>query len=400
MVNGIIGDGIFGGVPLTVSVRPDSVAFFLNYSVEAGDSALFLILMKKQGKLLTKFTDSEIPSFYKISGNSGGLFKRMAYKIKYDSIGVPDTAIIGFATTNLFIGKSKFINNLLIVDDISFIPGNTTFINSNFESWYTAHIDRPDSWFNFRYVGLDTLNPDINHMVTKVYFNAPNDLAAQITNVSWYQNFIIGGELAIHNGLLDNKVGGFPIRGKHITLNGYYKYFPAPGDSMSLFLSMMKGKNSIGYASLSQKDTVAVFTPFTIFINYDSLNIIPDTADIGIRCGNNRNAAIGSKLIIDKLSFDGFISGIQQTKTDLLELEGMKVYPNPARDYLIVENLPVGSKECSLSIMSITGQLLKEVKLSLGEQTSQLETGSLPPGFYVLIMKKGEKVYTKKIIIQ
>ena len=237
-------------------------------------------------------------------------------------------------------------------------------------------------------------------MVSKVYFNTPDDYAAEINNVPWAGMPVLEGVLAIHNGILDNKAGGFPVRGKHMTLNGYYKYFPAPGDTMRMDITMLKGITSVGYGSLFQGDSVPDFTPFSIPIMYTDPQI-PDSADISISCSNDKNhAQPGTRLVINKLSFDGFVSGVQTTKVDLLQLDGMKVYPNPARDYLIIENLFNINKESSLSLLSITGQVLRQINLPAGQRIAQMEVGDLSPGFYVLIMKKGDNNYSKKIVIQ
>ncbi|MDB5228155.1 MAG: hypothetical protein JWN78_2348 [Bacteroidota bacterium] len=393
VLNGSIGDGIFGGVPLNVSGRPDSIVFFSNYSIQAGDSAFMLLILKKNGNPVTF-------QMQPITATSGGAFKRLSYKINYDTLLVPDSIIIGFVSSNIFDRKSPYFNNFLIIDDISFLPGNTTFTNSGFESWFSTIIESPLSWFTFPYVALDSANATGNHMVSKVYFNAPDDYAAEISNITWPGGLIIGGELANHNGILDNKEGGFPIRGKHVTFNGYYKFFPAQGDTMRININMLKGKTSVGNGDFFQTDSVPDYTPFSIPINYIGTTI-PDSADIEISCYSNKNNVhAGTRIIVDKLSFDGFVSGVQITKTDLLQLDGMKVYPNPARDFLIIENLYDVNKVCSLSLFSITGQLLREIKLPAGQRTTQMEVGDLSPGFYVLTMKKGENNYSKKITIQ
>ena len=82
------------------------------------------------------------------------------------------------------------------------------------------------------------------------------------------------------------------------------------------------------------------------------------------------------------------------------ESEGMKVYPNPTKDYLIVENLLYGSKECILSLMNLSGQLLKQTKFLPGQRTFQLGIADLSPGIYNLVLKKGDLIYNKKIVIQ
>ena len=393
VLNGFIADqkGFFGGVPITPSVRPDSLVFFANYSIAPGDTGYAVIMLKKQGNFISN-------TFLHITGNSGGIFTRLAYKIIYDSIAIPDSLFLGFVTTNTDKGPSNIFSNTLTIDDISLSPGNVTFLNSNFEDWFTSVVERPLSWFNVRYIALDSVNVDSNHMVHKVFFNAPDDYAAEAQNVSWVEeNIVIGAELTAKLGVTDDN-GGFPVRGRHYTLNGYYKFFPQPGDTLSFGVSMEKHRNWIGQGSFYTGTAAPDFTPFSIPIIYADPNEIPDTASVGFRIVNTDLKA-GSKFVIDKISFDGFVTETKNIK-NLLELDGMKVYPNPARDHLMIENLLADNKECSLSLFSVKGEIIRTIKLPAGEHFTEMEVGDLAAGSYILVMKKGDQTFNKKIVIQ
>ena len=276
------------------------------------------------------------------------------------------------------------------------MPGNVGFPNSNFEDWFTSIVDKPLYWTSFSYIGLDTLDPTANHMVSKVYFNAPFDFAAQIKNIAAPLVGIGGGELSTHNNIFNDYPDDFAVRGKHVTLNGYYKFFPAPGDTMQILVSMYKNDSVIGFGLLEVGDSVPDFSPFSIPINYTS-TAIPDSGSLRLRSGKE-NPKLGTTLTVDKLSFDGFVSAVNNAKPDVLEMDGMKVYPNPARDLLVIENL--SDKDCSLSLLNVSGQILREIKLPAGQHSTQMEVGDLAPGFYLLVMKKGDDHFTKKIIIQ
>ena len=397
VINGYVPDNapFLGGVPLNTIARPDSVAFYLNYNVAPGDSAFVLVLLKKQAHVLAN-------RFYPITGNSSGTFKRLAYKIMYDSLAVPDSVILAFATSNIIEGKSPYYNNFMDIDDITFIPGNITFANSNFETWFSTFIERPLSWFYVSYLGLNAAQPDSNHMVHKVFFNAPNDFAAEVNNIYWGSpGLVFGGELSTKTGVVDDYAGGFPVRGRHFTFNGYFKFLPVGGDTLQVSVDFKKNGAPVGMGYSLYYDPVPDFTAFSIPITYtDSVNI-PDSATIGFRIHNVSGTSglhQGSKFVVDKLSFDGFVSGIKNIK-DLFELDGMKVYPNPARDYVMIENL-LTDKKCSLSLFSVKGEIVREIKLAAGERLAKIEVGDLPPGFYVLVMRKGERLFSHKIIIE
>ncbi len=381
--------GFLGGYPFVG--HPDSVAAYLNYSIEPGDSAFMLVFLKKEGQMIS---NNIIP----ITGNSGGLFKRFAHKLDYTSSLTADSIIVGTASTNLFSGKSSFKNNSLIIDDITLNPGRLTFANSDFEEWFPQVIESPRGWFSLKYIGLND-NPSSKHMVSKAYFNIPDDYAAEINTIS-INTFRMAGNLSIKSFIDDNS-GGFPVRGRHVSLNGYYKYIPAAGDTMEITIQMKKNGQNIGGGSFISYDSTPGFIPFTvpIFYNYD---LYPDSAIISISNSKKKTLDAGNSiLLVDKLSFDGFYTGISQhTSPDLLELDGMKVFPNPARDMLMIETQPDNPNDCSLTLLGITGQIIRETKLNTGQRISQLEVGDIAPGIYLLVLRKGEHTYTKKIVIQ
>ncbi|MDB5228154.1 MAG: hypothetical protein JWN78_2347 [Bacteroidota bacterium] len=169
---------------------------------------------------------------------------------------------------------------------------------------------------------------------------------------------------------------------------------------MFIMITMYKNGVEVGTGSLNQSDSMPDFTSFSIPINYYNVTDIPDSADIRMGSSFNFPAHLGTKLFVDKLSFDGFVSAVNNIKPDLFELDGMKIFPNPARDRLIIENLFEDNKECSVTLFSFKGESIKEIKLAAGEHTAHMEVGDLSPGFYLLVMKKGDRVFSKKIIIQ
>ena len=64
---------------------------------------------------------------YSITGNSGGVFKRMAFPISYNSGLTPDSVFFGLITTNIVSGGANnpnAINNFVTLDDISFVSQN------------------------------------------------------------------------------------------------------------------------------------------------------------------------------------------------------------------------------------------------------------------------------------
>jgi len=72
--------------------------------------------------------------------------------------------------------------------------------------------------------------------------------------------------------------------------------------------------------------------------------------------------------------------------------DDFKVYPNPAKDLITIEGLQAGT----LSIFNLTGELIKNYKLS--GTTTQIDVSSLPAGVYTIRAMAKDKLAVKKII--
>src|SRR5206468_1994018 len=103
----------------------------------------------------------------------------------------PDSVIVGFITSNLMNNTSHFYNNYVVVDDMTFTPGNGTFPNSNFENWFATTIVKPVGWSTINYIGPNASHPDSNHMSHKVFFNPPGDFAAEVSSVAFNQASLV-----------------------------------------------------------------------------------------------------------------------------------------------------------------------------------------------------------------
>jgi len=78
--------------------------------------------------------------------------------------------------------------------------------------------------------------------------------------------------------------------------------------------------------------------------------------------------------------------------TDSAEENRLKLYPNPASDFLKVDCFESISK---VSIFNISGQ-----KLNLVYEQNRLDLNSLPSGVYFLILETEKRVFSERFIIQ
>lgn len=78
----------------------------------------------------------------------------------------------------------------------------------------------------------------------------------------------------------------------------------------------------------------------------------------------------------------------------------LKTFPNPAQDFVRVTSSAPMPTAVSLSLTSITGQMLLQRELSKGESQINLPVSDLPSGVYFLKMNSGKAVLVEKIIVE
>ena len=89
---------------------------------------------------------------------------------------------------------------------------------------------------------------------------------------------------------------------------------------------------------------------------------------------------------------------VQEIRTS--EAPEIKVYPNPAADFVNVD-LPQNELTGTLSILSVSGQLVRSVQSSEGEMSIQIDVQDLPKGVYLVrFVQSDEQVVVKKLIVQ
>lgn len=132
-------------------------------------------------------------------------------------------------------------------------------------------------------------------------------------------------------------------------LKGYYKFEPVNGDSCSALLlvskwnTSTKKRDTIGYGIQVFKEAVSTYTPFDVVMSYDypASNLVPDSmtlmavssAGFSIINFMGCKGQVGSTMYVDELELE-YPTGIRES---LMPEVAVKVYPNPAKDMMIVE---------------------------------------------------------------
>ncbi len=81
-----------------------------------------------------------------------------------------------------------------------------------------------------------------------------------------------------------------------------------------------------------------------------------------------------------------------------IEFEPIRIFPNPFRDLINIENQNYGNKTIEVKIYNLDGELLLQ-KISL-EPTFETETQNWPAGVYILQASTEDKIWIRKIVKQ
>ena len=389
-----------GGAPF--ADRPDSFSVYMKYNIQPGDTAYVGINLLRNGNDIAPL------NFYKIRGSSNGNFNRLTFPISYTSSAAPDSIIMAFVCGNAFTNfDTVYMQNSMVIDDISFNGTSANVYNYDFESWFDYTVERPDGWKCLNFF-VDSANlPDVP-MVSKVILNTPNDYAIQI-KPNDLGGDLMPGLMATSEPFYKN-TPDFEIHRRYLTLTGYYEYFPESGDSIQLSIRLKSGGkfgNTVGHGWLTFKQAQPNFGAFEVPISYErnfADPAIPDWGDIAF--GNLSDQVNGhSKLIIDKLRFDGFapIDSLVSGESSMTAMEfddnGIKIYPNPSNGLMELEFFSSVNDESLIQIYNLKGQKQKELKLPALVSKTFFSVADMDPGFYQLRWINGAVMANKKIVV-
>ncbi len=376
------GNGVYGGVPF--NARPDSLVFYAITDFASGDSGAFMLYLHRD-------TTTVAYNFFNIGGINGG-YQRFAFPISYSAAGLPDSLVMAFIPFN-FNGSHMQNTNSLTIDDISFMPPTAPVYNADMEHWFSHPHSTLLNWAYPKYImpgsGLNQVN--------KALFNQPADYALEINNVNAYGYWTGIGVTSTEDVFVDN-TGGFPVNTRHQTLNGYYKWFPVNGDTLDINVRFLLQGDMIGWGEILQPDSVPQFTAFEIPITYNNSLQFPETAIVSMSAFRQR-AKGPSRLIIDKLRFDGFTLANDNLWVNSIGETGLKIYPNPTKDRVIIETENEIREGDYVQLFNLNGQLLYQINLTAGQTKTELNMADLTAGFYLLNVKTGDRLLNGKVVV-
>ena len=152
-------------------------------------------------------------------------------------------------------------------------------------------------------------------------------------------------------------LAGYSFNNSPASLKFYYKYTPSGFDSAfaTVILTKWNGskRDTVGGGILGIGGTTTTYQQGTVAIVYAPLASDPDTAIVVFSSSRRKGAQIGSKFLVDDVTFEGGNVGIP--KVPYLAV-GVSAYPNPA-----VESFTISTENrdaYQVSIYDITGKLV------------------------------------------
>lgn len=98
---------------------------------------------------------------------------------------------------------------------------------------------------------------------------------------------------------------------------------------------------------------------------------------------------------------DGFLTdsqyfsiSVEAVALGLIDLEYLKIWPNPTSDYIMVQN---DFQADELQLIAASGKILESINITNYHQY-QLDMNGMTPGIYLVCLKKGDMIFTQRII--
>jgi hypothetical protein len=191
--------------------------------------------------------------------------------------------------------------------------------------------------------------------------------------------------------------GGFPIQGVPTHLRGFYKYYPAGGDSCGIAIGLSRTVNgkrdSLAYGTFTENSRVDVWTPFSAWIQYDTA-AAPDSFNILIVGSAVEEPTAGTILFVDALSLD-YSTGIDDEDAEV----GIDVYNDKATKELLVYIDFPGMETTRLCLYDMMGR--RRIEMNPGKcrkDLFRLDYSSFERGVYILEVLHDGKRFSRKFL--
>lgn len=357
-----------GGVPC--ASQPTSITGNIRYNIPGNDTALILIMFKKNGAVVGQ-------NVIQIKGTGiQNSFAPFSYPVT--SSVAPDSVIIAATSSNLLGNGGVEVGSFIEIDDLAFAGAAVAIPNGDFESWSTSTVDFVSDW-------------NSNGDVQRTMDSQDGTYAIKLTTVDYGNGDIGAGQVSNGYYSQNGPVGGFPYTLTSDTLCGYYKYITSGSDSADISVTGTVNNSIIGGGFLSF-GPVSQYTYFEIPIYFGSA---PDSLQINFSSSHwpYSGNSIGSTLYIDNLALRSQLTaGI--SKNENKNPFSAYVFPNPSSHLISIRTEQNLYGTSVVSVYDVSGSLVKSDIIYNSGNTIELDITTLNPGNYFF------KVICGSIVLQ
>lgn len=316
--------------------------------------------------------------------------------------------------------KNLLLTFLLVVTIALNSNAQTQLPNAGFENWdsISGVAENPVSWSsfnNFYNLGVPVMSFKTTDAHSGTY--ALRLITDTVTMGPPFGNNTLDTMAGfVFPGAVDFDNPGIPYADRPVLMQAWVKGNIAATSSAYIMITLSKwntsteGRDIVGQATYTLSDTISNYTQISEAINY-SLPSIPDTIDVKIMAGDvgpGGYSMPGNEFFIDDISFT-FPVGISEKGKDK---NSVAIFPNPASDKITISS---AEKINTIDIYNVLGEKIYQssaishwalVNQPMPNASMTIDLSSQPKGIYFvkLVLKdeegRGEKNYTKKIVIQ
>lgn len=359
-----------GGTPYTQ--KPTALKGYFKGTVVSGDSAVLLLIFKKNGSIISnqQFKFGESKASY------------TAFDFTINLTENPDTVILAGAASNVVDNQNPPIGSVAYFDELSFDGASITqqLPNSNFDSWEFLTYYDLQNW---------TVMGSSNSHTTDAYKgNTAVKLSTQMGGDKAY------GSALFYGSVDQNQFNGqayFPYTKQNDTLVFYYKYTQVGGDTAVVFASCKKDISVIGGAYVLLQPTTSYTRMEVPIVTFQT----PDSMMLGFGVATGQvTAHVGSELWIDEVTLKSEPLNTTGFAKFLANKPVLQIYPNPCSSML--EVFSNGQSKLNYVVIDMNGKIIQQDQL-LG---ASIQTQDLVSGMYVIQFYENNRLVTSQRFVK
>ncbi len=366
-----------GGIPY--SQKATGIRFHYKCNVVSKDTALIFAVFKNKGKIVGSY-------LYPITGNVT-TYTLFAKTFSPALSGTPDSVIFALTSSNIINGGNGIPGSMLQVDSVSFtgVTSQPLLLDGDFENWQTTTEYYPAGW-TVQYPGaLQTTDAFAGKYALELITQGPNSNNNQVQPGT------------ATTGSNNNNFGGYPFTNETDTLELNYKYAPADSkDSATVQLNFRKSGAFIGGSQFY----LPAATKYTLIKFGFNIGSVPDSVIVTLNSSKTYNpplSFVGSDLKVDNIHFKSqpLTLGIES----LNGTDGIKLYPNPAKDLFYLDTHGITGTIRNLAIYDMGGQLIESRNYSSGLRNTveSFDLKQYAAGLYLMRVNTDTAVYYQKL---